>query len=202
MDVCVCVMCGMHVCSHARVVGSASQFSEFHNKLTSSRVGDVTLRILEYEHRRHEVRLEEMKKIEELADAQARGDKDLEQRIRRSVQAAEKKASTKDKDKEKTKDREEKKLGGDEDAAAGGNGKARKSGKDKSGRERKGGDEADGKEKAITVTLPEGKVDLDTARAKTRLLMQKQDKLLCVTRPPCVCVSYPTLCPRLLLESR
>jgi hypothetical protein len=40
-----------------------------------------------YEHRRHEVRLEEMKKIEELAEAQRRGDRELEMHIRRSVSA-------------------------------------------------------------------------------------------------------------------
>ena len=50
--------------------------------------------------------------------------------------------------------------------------------KEKGGRERKADDDA--KEKNISITLPEGRVDLETHRAKTRLLMQKQDKLLCV----------------------
>ncbi len=46
------------------------------------------LHMFRYEHRRHEVRLEEMKKIEELAEAQRRGDRELEMHIRRSVSAS------------------------------------------------------------------------------------------------------------------
>jgi hypothetical protein len=96
-----------------------------------------------------------MQKIEELAEAQARGDKETEMRIRKSVDMTNGSSKAKAARRERDKEKEEKKLETDADG---------------------------GVRAAITVQLPEGVVDLETARRKTRLLMQKQDRLLCVGR--------------------
>jgi hypothetical protein len=90
-------------------VCSASQFDVFHELLAQYRAGDLALRIVEYEHNRHKfrrdvraptmllsrlggplphecvLRLQELDKLTQLADAQARGDKELEAKIRNSV---------------------------------------------------------------------------------------------------------------------
>jgi hypothetical protein len=127
-----------------------------------------------------------MQKIEELAEAQARGDKETEMRIRKSVDMTNGSSKAKAARRERDKEKEEKKLETDADGGGGGKGKSKSRGgkeRDKGARDKKMADDGDGDVRAaITVQLPEGVVDLETARRKTRLLMQKQDRLLCVGR--------------------
>lgn len=60
-----------------------SHFKQLHEFLIHYEIGDIALKIAELEHRRHEARLVDLKRLTKLYEAQSRGDNETEDFLRK-----------------------------------------------------------------------------------------------------------------------
>jgi len=78
VTLCWCQLTNFYASPHV----SFSVFEEMHPTLLSAHVGDLTMKVVDLESRRHSARMQELRRLARLAEAQARGDTELEAKIR------------------------------------------------------------------------------------------------------------------------
>ena len=168
-----------------------SHFSQLHDTLRSLHVPDLTLRVIDLEHKRAAARGADLQRLAALADAQARGDADAEDRIRaedRDLRAAADRLGKLQRQRNKA-----------ARAARAAGGKAPEDGDEEEDEWGEGGSPtADEEDEHATgmhgrrlqrarnmaqaalkmKPLPEGRIDIVRERVRQRLLARRQEKLL------------------------
>jgi hypothetical protein len=164
-----------------------SRFSDQRGVVVDQRVGELTMKLIELESRRHAARLRDLGRVEALASIQETGDAEAEAEFR-------------DKDgrmmaRANAGEEEDDEEGGSEAAASSRGGSVGKGAKRRSGgkgsgaasasgsangsaKRKKGGAGAKAKGRIKLKPLPEGRVSLSKERRKVRLLARRQERLL------------------------